>query len=143
MKVVIVLLILLGAAIFGVYQWGGYKTLDPDQQAADAKAAITPGTNWQKVVQIAGDPKQYQVIIVEKEDEETGEPLLTKPGPRNKYSHRGLSERIADGGLPNGFIFAYQFSARSAFEVYFDGMGNVIYVQDMATMTDLLQMRED
>jgi len=43
MKTVIVLIVLLGLVVAGIYFFGGYRTLNPDEQGNNAKKAIKTG----------------------------------------------------------------------------------------------------
>ncbi|GMU36237.1 MAG: hypothetical protein KJ057_02770 [Phycisphaerae bacterium] len=137
MKVMIVLLVLIGAGVFAVYQFGGYSTLDPSQQGRDARAAIAPGMTWQVVVQTAGAPKEFAIYVETGKDAQTGTPLV-KLGPRMKYNADSLESRVKNDQVPHGFVFPYRFSTEVAFQVEFDESGVVVGVDDMVTLNKLL-----
>jgi hypothetical protein len=138
MKAIIVLVVVLGLAITGIYFFGGYRTLNPDEQGNKAKAAITTGTSWTKVLDIAGPDPRYKSIsyLVDKDGNK-----MPKVGTEVQFDRSKLAGRVKNGEVPAGFLFVYRFSERVAFEVAFDGSGNVEDVRDIPTMADLLHTR--
>lgn len=138
MKVVVVLIVLLGVAIAGIYFFGGYRTMDPDKQGTAAKAAITPGMSWKKVLDVAGENPKYRSISLVKEKKGFEHETM---GPEVEFNRSRLASRINNGEVPQGFMFVYRYSERVAFAVRFDGNGKVTDVQDVMTMADLLQTR--
>lgn len=139
MKAIIVLVVLLGLGVAGVYFLGGYGSFDPDEQGNKAKAAITTGMSWKKVLDITGksDPR-YRAISMIKDKDGNEYP---KPGPEVNLDRTKLASRVKNGEVRGGFIFVYRYSEKVAFEVTFDSSGNVTSVDDIATMADLLHTR--
>ena len=138
MKAVIVLVVLLGLVVAGVYFFGGYRTLNPNEQGEKAKAAIKPGMSWTKVLDIAGKNPKYRSMSILK-DKDGNE--STKVGIEVEFDRSKLAGRVKNGEVRAGFKFVYRFSEKVAFEVTFDGSGNVDSVEDIMTMADLLHTR--
>lgn len=132
MKFLLGFILVCGAIFLAMYYWGGLGGFDPSQQGRDAKAAIQPGMTWKKVMDAAGKPREYRIMIIQKE--------MPKPGPVAAFNETALAERINSGTIEHGFVFEYRFSESVAFDVYFDGAGDVIYVADAITMSKLLDM---
>ncbi|MCP4594312.1 MAG: hypothetical protein GY842_26585 [bacterium] len=141
MKAIFVLLVLFIAGGLAMYHWGGFSTFDPSQQGRDARAAVGRGMTWTKVIDAAGEPREYRVITEKKEKSGGVERSIKKPGGANKFKRDRLADRLANNSLPHGFVFEYQFSQSEAFSVTFDGSGSVISIDDMVTMADLLDMK--
>jgi hypothetical protein len=138
MKVVIgiVVLIAIGAAV--VYFGGELFRFDPNKQAQDAMASITPGMTWQQVIDTVGDPQKVQVFI-EREEMIGGEKTtVIKPGQPFDYNKSRHVNRIDNGEMPHGYIFVYWYSNASAFDVTFDPDGTVTYVSEKMTPNSLL-----
>jgi len=135
-------LVIVGA-IAGVVLWQGLSGYDPTQQGKDAKKAIGPGMTWTQVIDVAGEPGKYQMIVMTVKMVLGAERKMYKPAAPTKFKRQRLEERLAANELEHGFIFPYRFSEKVAFRVWFDGTGTVKQVEDMITMVDLLDMRED
>ena len=142
MKVIVVLLLVLGAAAGGLYLFGGYQSFDPDKQGREAKAKIKPGMTWTAVLNVAGEGAKYQGISVSKR--KIGKEVVEERrlGPKNPLSKDRLADRIQKNEVPDGFILAYIFSEQVAFDVEFDSKGVVVGVEDAATIADLLGSRK-
>jgi hypothetical protein len=140
MKVIIGLLVVCAIGGVAIYYGGGYANLDPDQQGKDAKAKITPGVSWKKVVDVAGNPLEWRPFVEQTRGTGANKVVFYKEGPANKFSADVIGRRVADGKLPKGFTFHYRFSNATEFDVKFDDLGNVEYVTDRITAADLLQM---
>ena len=142
MKGLLVLVLILGLVLFFVYKGGGYASFDPEQQGLDARAAITSGMHYSKVIGLAGEPKHYTVIVKKERNLGGGRKVeYFEPGARNKFNADTLADRIDNGSLPYGFVFRYIFSNKVAFDVTLDGDGLVAGVRDTTTMADLLDMK--
>jgi hypothetical protein len=137
MKTIIVLVAILGLVVAGVYFFGGYRSFDPTKQGQAARAAITPGMSWNKVVNTAGDPQEYRIMIRER-GRGKNDPGLVRPGPIGRFTPAGLQQHLANKDLPEGFLFIYRFSNTCAFQVAFDNTGTVTSVADAMTIGDLL-----
>lgn len=138
MKAVFGLILIIAAIAVGFYFYGGYSTLDPNQQGADAKAAIKPGMKLAEVLDVA-EPNEFHQLTVHKKrsgGEEYEEVTKTSAVP---FRRKSVEERAMKGDLPNGFVLPYRFSESIAFEVWFDKDGVVTAVRDLPTMADLLQ----
>jgi hypothetical protein len=142
MKAIVVLMLVIGLVIAGVYFFGGYQSFDPDQQGKDAKAAIKPGMTWTQVIGVAGENPKLQTISVSKRkvgNRTVEERML---GPKVEFNQKRVANRLAANEYPHGFILCYAFSEQVAFDVAFDGKGVVLDVADAMTIADLLQSRE-
>ncbi len=142
MRVIIVLLLLGGAAIFGLYQFGGFSSFDPDQQGQDARKAITPGMTLAQVVGVAGNPNEYKQILMTRKKVDGVEIEFFKPGAAVKFDLGRVQDRILRNELVHGFVTPFVFSRAIAFNVEFDGSGAVVAVTDAITEADLLQMKD-
>ena len=140
---------ILGLAIVGgivaALPWyaGGLNTFDPTQQGKDAKKAIGPGMTWTQVIDVADEPGKYQMVVMQIKKVLGEEVEVFKPAAPTKFKRQRLEERIAANELEHGFIFPYRFSEKVAFAVWFDGTGTVRHVENLMTMADLLDTRED
>lgn len=142
MKVIVWLLVLVGAGWAAVYFIGGYGSFDPDEQGRKARAAITPGMNLGETIDLMGEPRKYQVLY-KRVKRIGGEEFETiEPGPKNNFKRESVEQRIAEGSLGEGFLITMRFSNTTAFTVVYDGEGKVKGVDDAMTMADLLDMRD-
>lgn len=133
-------LLLVGAALFAALHYGGMFSYDPAAEAKQVRAAVDqPGASWTKVVAVQA-PRKWCVWNETKKMVDGEELVTTKPGPEVPFDAKNLEQRLADGNLPAGFSFIYDFGG-DRFAVKFDDAGNVEYVQDMKTMKDLLDNR--
>lgn len=141
MKAVIVLVLLGGAVLGGMYLWGGYSTFDPDKQAETARAAIKPGMTLKQVVDVAGRNPKYQPI--NRFERKIGGHTVTeeRPGTPVAFDYDRVTQRVKNGEVPNGFQLNYTYSQAKAFNVVFDAAGTVVEISDAATVADLFQSR--
>lgn len=142
MRAVLGLIVVLGAAGWLVYEYGGFKSFDPSKQGKEAREQIQPGMSWKKVVDVAGEPREYQAMQRVTKMIGGQEQVLIKPGPANKFNAGAIQDRIDGGTVEDGFQFSYRFSQSVAYTVVFDANGDVRHVADNATITDLLDMRD-
>ena len=142
MKVILVLLVLCGVGLAIVYYAGGSASFDPTEQGKKMYAAITPGMPWTKVVALGQPPSHYRPFRLEVRGTGANEVRSIKLGSQNKYNADKIAARIADGKLEHGFAFDYRFSERCAFRVVFDETGAVDHMQELVTMSHLLQLDE-
>ena len=142
-KVIVAVLVLAGLGLLAAYRLGGVSSFDPTEQGREAQAAIQPGMKWTGVVDVAGEPKHYRVMVTHvKRDPILGDLEEVKPGGRRSFDTEILKQEIADGNVPDGFIFDYFFSAQVAFAVWFDGNGVVEEIVNTRTMADWLDTRD-
>ena len=142
MKAIIVLLALVGAGWLALYFGGSYGSFDASEQGRQAKAAVAPGMTHTQAFDICGDPRNVRSIRREVNKRGGEELEFFVPGPKVKTTRERLAERVKDGDFPYGFVVPYRFSDSVAFAVHFDGTGAVEYVEDLATMADLLQYKD-
>ncbi|GMU22499.1 MAG: hypothetical protein AMXMBFR13_25850 [Phycisphaerae bacterium] len=143
MKTIIVVIVLCGAALAGLYYFGGFSSFDPNQQGREAKAAITPGMTYQQVLSAAGDHPKYRSITL-KTEKRGGQTLSElQEGPPVDFDRKRVDGRVAKNEVPHGFIFHYVFSDSLAFDVVFDATGKVAEVRDAPTMATLLKYDQD
>ena len=127
------------AIVFGaVYYGGGFASFDPNKQGKEAMKAIQPGMDWKKVIDLAGEPKEYRVYT--KVTREVAGELIeeVKPGAISPFTRENIEQRLKEDNMQEGFIFPYTFSAATAFTVDFDSAGTVVRVNKAITMSDLL-----
>jgi hypothetical protein len=140
-KVIIASLVLLGVAVFAAYHWGGVGSFDPTAQGRKAKAALTPGMPWVKVVDAAGAPHKY-ALLVERVKKVGGQDVrMLEPGVPQRFTPDALKADITGGAAPYGFVFDYRITEHVAFRVTFDKTAVVESVGDLRTMADLLDTR--
>ena len=143
MKIMLVVFVLAGLGLAGVYYLGGYDDFDPTAIGNEKKAQITPGLHWTRVLEIAERPCGYAALMEVTEEDVDGESVtVVKRGPRCKFERQIVQGSIDDGIASAGFVLEYFFSPQVAFEVIFDAAGCVEQLQDVATMADLLQTRD-
>ena len=142
-KVIIVVLVLAGGALLVAYYAGGIGSFDPTEQGREAKAAISLGMSWTKVIDVAGEPQHYRIFRKVSKKGPGGQDVETiKPGGELKFDRPLVQQDITNKQMPDGFIFEYFFSQQVAFQVWFDGTGLVTAVENVQTMADLLQTRD-
>lgn len=141
-KVIVGIMFVVGVVIVGAYYFGGVGSFDPTAQGRKAKAAITPGLTWTQVVSAAGAPRKYQVMQKVKDTMFGQEVETLKPGPVFNFDAVELTRAVNGGDVADGFIFRYMFSSQAAFQVFFDGQGLVLDVEDVPTVANLLDTRE-
>ncbi|HPD29645.1 MAG TPA: hypothetical protein PLL20_06600 [Phycisphaerae bacterium] len=143
MKAVLVLIVLAVVVIGLVYKFGGYASFDPTAQGREAKGKIQPGMTVKQVVDIAGPNGKFHNISVLKQKIRGQDVVKTVRGPAMSLNPDQLNARIQRNELPNGFTIEYVFSQQAAFEVIFDSTGKVTGIENVTTMADLLNSRED
>jgi hypothetical protein len=137
-KVIVIVMLLAGAAVCIAYFVGGARSFDPTEQGRQAQAAIKPGMTWQQVVDAAGKPVSFQTIL-----EKTARGVTTyQRGATVKFDPASLPSEMANKVHAHGFVFIYNFSAQSRFSVEFDGDGVAQSVQNEPTVADLLDTRK-
>ncbi|MGD8453348.1 MAG: hypothetical protein PVJ57_16165 [Phycisphaerae bacterium] len=139
-KAMVVILLVAGLIVAGIYLFGGTRSFDPDKQGRQARAAIQPGMSWEQVVKIC-EPKNFRIVQATKQKTFNGETVIKKPGVPQRYDHALLAGEVDARRMEHGFVFDYNFSHQVAFEVWFDAAGEVTEVNDLATMADLLDTR--
>lgn len=138
MKAIVIIIVLIGGVLAGVYFAGGYGTLDASKQGKAAQASITPGMTWKQVVDSVGEPQELR-IMHETEKQAFGRTVKSiEPGARTNFNLQGFKSSMNEGQIQLGFIFRYDFSNSVAFVVHFDEAGTVSLVEDAMTMADLL-----
>ena len=142
MKVIIVLLALVGACWAAVYFGGSYGSFDPSEQGRQAKAALAVGMTQGKAFDVCGDPRKVRKIRRQVKKHRGEEIETFVPGAEVKTTRERIAERVKAGEFPHGFVVPYRFSESVAFAVHFDSTGTVEYVEDLATMADLLQYKD-
>jgi hypothetical protein len=137
LKSLIGFLLVLALLAGGIY-WMIASAPDPDESGLAARQAIHEGMTWRQVVEAVKSPRKIRTMTLERSPDGTEEIVesgLTKY-PGDEHFARWVDER-----LDHGFVFQYFFSAKTAFDVYFDAEGKVEMVTDAPTMADLLQTR--
>ena len=137
-----ILLIGFGVLI-GVYYFGGYAGWDPAERCSQAKAAISPGMRWAKVVDAAGEPGKYQLIRRDVQKGPFGDVEVRVPGLERQFDRALLEQDIAKGNAPEGFTLNYVFSQSEAFRVWFDSSGFVERIEESRFMDVLMQTQDD
>lgn len=142
MKTILVLLSLCGLGWAAVYFYGGYASFDPTEQGREALAKLSPGMTFAQVCDAAGEPKKFQVMVLESEriGGEVYEHIV--PGPESRTTRENIGARILAGNMPHGFQTTYFFSHQVAFTVVYDLQGTVIDIFDAPTAADLFQTRQ-
>jgi len=139
MKGFLFFLIFVGALV-GVLYFTGTFEFDPDKDAAEVRAAVDkPGMPWTQVVAVS-KPRKWRIYNEKKQMIDGREIISYNPGPEVPFEGNNIAERLADGTLPGGFSFRYNFGG-DAFEVKFDAAGQVEAVHDLITQKDLLDNR--
>lgn len=130
MKVLIVLMVLVGAGIAAAYYFGGFTTLDPAAQAQAIRQEVKPGMTWEQVADLHEPNRLYPIDFNTINGE--GQPI--------DFDRANITKLIADGGLPSGFLYKFNFSQAHAVGVTFDGAGKVLSVDDLRTTADLFTL---
>lgn len=137
LRTLISFLIVIALIGGGIY-WMVASTPDPDESGLAARQAIHEGMTWKQVVEAIKSPRKMRTVDVVRNADGTED--VTESGlikyPGDKQFARWIDER-----LDHGFVFQYFFSAKTAFDVYFDAEGKVEMITDAPTMADLLQTR--
>lgn len=128
MKVLAVLLVLVVAAVMLVVKFGGVTGFDPAAGAQQFVADVQPGMSWQQVVDLK-TPKKYATYNPDR-------PLGY--GAIVKFDEARFATAMQGSSYPLGFFFEYTFDAEHAYNVVFDGQGNVERIEERMTTADLL-----
>ena len=116
-------LLLLAAIALGVFYFST-RSFDPDKQGEEVQAAVaaamTKGkTTWLQVIDIAGEPQEYQFYMLVKQ----GDIEMIKLGAATPFDQALLAADIKNNAVPHGFRLTYRYSARTIFSVDFDNVG--------------------
>ncbi len=139
MKAMIWILVLAGAGIGAAYYFGGLGNFDPTQQGKDARAKLAPGMTLKQVLDVAGENYKYQQINMMPQMIGGKKIEMPSTGTAVSLERDALEKKVAAGGVPNGFVLNYTFSAQQAFNVHFDSTGKVDSIEDAFTEADLYQ----
>lgn len=132
MKVVFGLFVFLALVGACLYFFGGLSGYDPAKQGEDFHAAVKPGLTWQQVLDIQV-PRTFCVMDYGNQYDLDGR------SASRKFDEAAFRQSMQNNAGPaDGFIFEYVFDAEHAYDVYFDGSGNVTMVQEAITTSDLL-----
>jgi hypothetical protein len=137
MKVVLILIVIVAVVGFIAFKYGGIGAFDPSEQGKQVKADIKPGMTFQKVIDLAGEPREYSSLIRKVEMVDGEEIEMLSESVYVRFDKARFIKRLDDGELKWGFAFPYDFSKSVAFQVNFAGDGTVIDVQDLLTEADL------
>jgi hypothetical protein len=137
MKVIVWLLVLVGAGWAGVYYLGGYGSFDPSEQGRQNREKIQAGMPYTQVFdEITGNPRKYRIINMRKEH---GVEYLA-PSAEVNFDRARVDDHMRDNTLPHGFTATFTYSSSEAFTVTFDGKGNLVSLSDAMTSADMFQM---
>jgi hypothetical protein len=143
-KGAIAILAIAAGILAAVYYLGGISSYNPTERGREAKAALSPGMKWTKVVEHAGEPAWYRLVEKTVKTGPLGvEMEVFEPGAKMAFDRQRVERDIADAKVPYGFVFEYFFSAQVAFHVWHDSNGVVESIVDTPTIADLLQTRGD
>jgi hypothetical protein len=137
MKIVLILIIIVAIGGFIAFKYGGIGSFDPSEQGRQHKAAIKPGMTFQKVIDVAGEPREYSTVIRKVETVDGMEIETFSDSVAVRFDKARFLRRLDDGELQWGFAFPYDYSRSVAFQVNFAGDGTVIDVQDLLTEADI------
>jgi hypothetical protein len=137
MKVVLILIIIVAVGGFIAFKYGGIGSFDPSEQGRQVKAAIKPGMTYQKVMELAGEPREYSSLIRKVEMVDGEEVEVFSESIYVRFDKARFIKRLDDGELKWGFAFPYDYSKSVAFQVNFAGDGTVIDVHDLITEADI------
>lgn len=129
MKLIAILIVLGGIGIFLMFQFGGYASLDPAEQAETFREQVDRGMTWEQVAEVR-EPRE---IVPLRPGTRSGEGM-----PRD-FDREQLTQMIQDDELVSGFMFKYRFDASHHYDVVFDGDGEVRGVNEPATAKDLYE----
>jgi hypothetical protein len=141
MKAMIGLLFVGGLVLGGIYFFGGYNNLDPEQQAAKARAALKPGMSLMQAVKAAGGSPRIQKMVRFSHTDRGKTYYTSQPGNPVDFDYDKVQKQVKAGELPAGFQLLYNFSLKTAFVAVFDEKGILTDVEDVPTMGNLLQTR--
>ena len=130
MKVVIGLAVVVGLGALIVL--GILSLLNADQKAPadEIRNSVKPGMTWEQVVDIR-QPRKYTLL------------RMSVPGGKTlpgDFDRDKIAAAVAKGAMAEGFAFEYRFSGSEAVEVVFGADGVVLYVADLPTLGDLLNL---
>jgi len=128
MKVVLGLIVLIGAIIAVMFGLGLFSSEDPQVTLDNLKNSVKPGMTWQEVADIR-EPRKFTRV------------RFNAMGGRTqpeKFDRAKIADCISKGEFSDGFAFEYRFSNAHAAEVIFDSQGTAETVADMVTVGDLL-----
>ncbi|UCF34397.1 MAG: hypothetical protein JSV78_03660 [Phycisphaerales bacterium] len=137
MKVVLILIIIVAVGGFITFKYTDLGSFDPSEQGKQVKVAIKPGMTFQKVIELANEPREYSSLIRKVEMVDGEEIEVFSESVYVRFEKARFIKRLDDGELMWGFAFPYDFSKSVAFQVNFAGDGTVIDVHDLITEADI------
>lgn len=137
----ILLLAAIGLAL--AYYGGGVSSFDPTAAGKEAMESIQAGMPFEEVLEVAGTPPRYRVIMETKKKVDGEMVTFLEPGPSIRFQRDLAINDFRNNQMPHGFILNYKFSERLAFDVELSGEGKVQGVTEAKTMADMLEARDD
>ena len=128
MKVLAVLLVVVIAGVALIVTFGGVTEFDPAAGAEEFVAQVQPGMSWQQVIGVKA-PKKFAIYTDNPE----------RPhGAIGNFNQASFTTSFQNGSFKWGFFFVYRFDTEHHYHVIFDEQGNVSYVEEQMTFSDLL-----
>ena len=134
MKAVIAVIVAVGGAVVLLsYMFSSRAKIDPEGQAAEARAKIAVGDSWTDVIDAIEAPSRWR-------DEATGD-ADADPYVEERWDE-GTVELIRSSIEKDeyrlGFAFHYRFSKYSGFTINFTRNGEIVNIRDHASKSELL-----
>lgn len=129
MKGLLVLIVLVGVALWAVYQFGGFSGLDPQQQLAELQQKVQPGMTWEQVADIR-EPRKFYVYDF----------TADNPERMVDFNRTAVADMVKNNGVESGFKYRYTLSEAAVFEVDFDGTGKVVSAGKGRSTADLFTL---
>ena len=130
MKALLILIILAGLIIVGVYFM--VSGVDPAAEGQTFRQTIHTGMTWEEVADLKA-PRKFSPVSTNPQN-------MTGKDPAQDFDRDRMRNLVSNGSLPAGFVFGYKFTNEHAWELYFDSTGKLIDIQDMKTINDLLTL---
>lgn len=137
-----VFVLLVVGALAAVYFKGGVSSWDPGAKGAEVKAAIKPGMTWAQVLDL-DQPAKYQTNYKTKKKVDGEDVEEIHPGAELSFDRSAFERDWSNKQIRDGFAFIFGYTQQVFFKVHFTPAGNVDFVENVKTMADFLQTRND
>ena len=130
MRSAVILLVLAAVLFYSVSYCKNTVFKDPVLVAEDFRMNVEDGMTWEQVVELH-KPHWYYNYYTDSQ----GFTHQTDPA---RYNHGAIDDAVSNNKWPVGFGFEYSFTKHHAWELHFDGQGQLVYIGDLLTFRRML-----
>ena len=130
MKGLVIFIVVGIIALVLVFQFGGYSSLDPAEQAQQFREQVSEGMTWEQVADVR-EPRRFTAVNPN---------AMGGQGLERDFDRQSLADDISDNErLRHGFVFLYRFDASHHYDIVFSPQGEVVAVNEPRTAKDLYE----